>query len=410
MKPPANEREFAVQVVRTLRDAGHQALWAGGCVRDRLLGVAPKDYDVATSATPDEVREVFGRKRTLAIGASFGVITVLGPKPAGQIEVATFRADGEYQDGRRPGGVTFTDAAEDARRRDFTINGLFYDPIDDEVIDYVGGRDDLDQQLIRAIGDPEERFAEDKLRMLRAVRFAATLGFEIDAATASAIRGHAAELTVVSAERIGAELRRVLTNAGRARGLRLLRELELLKHTLPEVAMIDDEGLQAFEAVSGRLSASSLPVAVACLLQPHADSRAVAARCAALKFTRKEGERSAWLVENLAGVRGAAGRAWSATQPLLANDGGRDLVDAYEALNGADDDSRFCRAKLALPADELNPPPLVTGDSLVRAGLRPGPEFASLLKLARDAQLDGEIDSAEQAISLITRHRAAGEG
>src|SRR5436190_7005072 len=164
---PDHAQEFAVDVVRQLRDAGYEALWAGGCVRDQLLGLQPKDYDVATSARPEQIRDLFGRKRTLAIGAAFGVVTVLGPKPAGQIEVATFRCDGAYLDGRHPEQVTFSTAELDAQRRDFTINGLFYDPLDHRVIDYVAGRDDLQGQVIRAVGNPHDRFAEDKLRMLR---------------------------------------------------------------------------------------------------------------------------------------------------------------------------------------------------------------------------------------------------
>src|SRR5437764_9355374 len=166
-------REFAVEVVQRLRDSGHQALWAGGCVRDQLMEQMPKDYDVATDALPDRVREIFGQRRTLPIGAAFGVITVLGPRGAGQIDVATFRRDAAYSDGRHPDAVMFSDAEHDAQRRDFTINGLLYDPLDDRIVDYVGGQDDLKLHIIRAIGDPLARIAEDKLRMLRAVRFAA---------------------------------------------------------------------------------------------------------------------------------------------------------------------------------------------------------------------------------------------
>ncbi|MFN5709429.1 MAG: CCA tRNA nucleotidyltransferase, partial [Planctomycetota bacterium] len=173
-------REFAVQIVQRLQQAGFEAVWAGGCVRDMLLGLKPKDYDVATSALPEQIRDLFGHRQTLAIGASFGVITVLGPKSAGQVEVATFRQDAEYSDGRRPDSVHFSTAERDAQRRDFTINGMFYDPVQDVVLDFVEGRRDIDERVIRAIGNPEERIAEDKLRMLRAVRFAATYQFHLD--------------------------------------------------------------------------------------------------------------------------------------------------------------------------------------------------------------------------------------
>ena len=207
MLDPALTRQFALDVVAKLRAAGHQALWAGGCVRDQLMGKTPKDYDVATDAQPERIREVFGQRRTLAIGAAFGVITVLGPKDAGQIEVATFRRDLGYSDGRRPDAVAFTSAEEDAKRRDLTINGIFFDPVAEQYLDFVGGQEDLKNHVIRAIGNPHERFAEDKLRMLRAVRFAAMFDFSLDAATKAAVQAMAGEINVVSAERIAAEMR-----------------------------------------------------------------------------------------------------------------------------------------------------------------------------------------------------------
>src|SRR5262245_25703221 len=202
----SSQRDFALDIVRHLRGAGHEALWAGGCVRDQLLGLKPKDYDVATSATPDQIREVFGRRRSLPIGAAFGVITVLGPHEAGQIEVATFRTDAAYSDGRHPDSVAFTTAEHDAQRRDFTINGLFFDPVAEQVVDYVGGQDDLKRRTIRAIGDARQRLGEDKLRMLRAVRFAAAFGFTIEARTMHAIQEMAGDINTVSAERIGMEI------------------------------------------------------------------------------------------------------------------------------------------------------------------------------------------------------------
>ena len=210
---PEQARQFALEVVSRLRAAGYQAFWAGGCVRDELLGRIPVDYDVATSAKPDEVRGVFGRRRTLAIGAAFGVITVLGPRDqadgglreAGQIEVATFRTDAAYTDGRHPAGVTFSSPEEDAQRRDFTINGLFLDPVTGEVHDYVGGREDLKAGVVRAIGVPAMRFGEDHLRMLRAVRFAAGFAFALDGETRAAIEKMTHLVTTVSPERIAAE-------------------------------------------------------------------------------------------------------------------------------------------------------------------------------------------------------------
>ena len=220
MTPPGeSSREFATDVVRQLRAAGYVALWAGGCVRDLLLGRGAEDYDVATSATPEQVRTLFGKRRTLAVGESFGVIIVLPPsKTAEPVEVATFRTEGVYLDGRRPTEVAFSTPEEDAQRRDFTINGMFYDPIEQRVLDYVGGEADLHRKVLRAIGDPHARMTEDKLRMLRAVRFAATLEFELDPTTRAAVQLMAPEMRVVSAERIAQELHKVLAHRTRVRG------------------------------------------------------------------------------------------------------------------------------------------------------------------------------------------------
>ncbi|HEV3237319.1 MAG TPA: CCA tRNA nucleotidyltransferase, partial [Gemmataceae bacterium] len=233
------ERDFAIQVVRQLREAGYQALWAGGCVRDELLGLMPQDYDVATDARPEQVQKEF--RSTVAVGASFGVIEVLGPlADIGRltVEVATFRSDVSYSDGRHPDAVVFSSAKEDALRRDFTINGMFFDPLADELIDYVGGKQDLEAKIVRAIGDPKIRFEEDKLRMLRAVRIAARFNFSLDEATAKAIRGMANEIQVVSAERIAEELRKLLLSPHRARGVRLLDETGLANVLFPELALM----------------------------------------------------------------------------------------------------------------------------------------------------------------------------
>jgi tRNA nucleotidyltransferase/poly(A) polymerase len=231
------EREFALDVVRKLQQAGFQALWAGGCVRDELLGLTPDDYDVATSARPEQLRPLF--KRRNEIGASFGVVQVIGPRDeAGEwltVEVAAFRSDGTYTDGRRPDAVVFSSPEEDAKRRDFTINGMFFDPVKNELIDHVGGRADLDAKILRAIGDPAARFTEDKLRILRAVRMATRFDLAIDSATLAAAKRMAGEIRVVSAERIAEELRKLLVHPNRARGLRLLREFGLIEPVLPEL-------------------------------------------------------------------------------------------------------------------------------------------------------------------------------
>ena len=233
---PAAARAFAADVVCRLREAGHETYWAGGCVRDELLGRTPADYDVATAAKPDQVRAIFGRGRTLAVGASFGVITVLGPRTAGQVEVATFRADAPYTDGRHPAGVTFCSAREDAQRRDFTINGLFLDPVSGEVHDFVGGRADLAEGIVRAIGVPAMRFGEDHLRMLRAIRFTAFFGFVLETETRAALERMRHLVTAVSPERIAAELRGMLSRSGRRQAVELLLETGLAGEVLPEVA------------------------------------------------------------------------------------------------------------------------------------------------------------------------------
>ncbi len=239
MTTSSPQREFAIEIVRKLRAAGYEALMAGGCVRDLLLGREPQDYDVATTARPEQVRTLFGHRRTLAVGASFGVIVVLPPRgnDAGQVEVATFRTEGPYLDGRRPESVAFCTPEEDAQRRDFTINGMFYDPIETRVLDFVEGEADLAARVIRAIGDPHDRMREDKLRMLRAVRFTATLDFELDEVTAAAVREMADQITVVSAERIAQELRRMLVDAHRRRAVELCDDVGLLAVILPELAV-----------------------------------------------------------------------------------------------------------------------------------------------------------------------------
>ena len=248
------DRQFAAHVAAELSRAGHLALFAGGCVRDRLLGKAPKDYDVATDAPPARVREVFGKRRTLAVGEAFGVIVVLPDRrrfpDAQQVEVATFREDAGYADGRRPDAVRFSTPEADAARRDFTVNGLFEDPATGAVIDHVGGVADLEAKVLRAIGDPAARMEEDKLRLLRAVRFAATLNFALDPQTAAAIPPRADGLPSVSGERIGQEMRRVLSDPHRVRGVELLADLALLPRVAPAVA-----GLGGWGERSARWSA-----------------------------------------------------------------------------------------------------------------------------------------------------------
>ncbi len=399
------QRDFALQVVRQLRDAGHQALWAGGCVRDELLGLTPKDYDVATSAHPEQVRELFGHRRTLAIGAAFGVIAVLGRKGLDPIEVATFRSDGAYIDGRHPTEVTFTTAEEDAQRRDFTINGLFYDPLDETLIDYVDGQQDLQTGILRAIGDPSARFAEDKLRMLRAVRFATTFQFDIEEATLTAIQAMAPEVEVVSAERIGTELRKILQHPERSRGTQLLLETGLLRPLLPSLAEMAEQDEPAWRRLLDELQnleTDSVAVAFAAIFSSTQNPKLVRKTCRCFRFTNKETDRAAWLVENLHTLDQADTLAWPQLQRLLVHDATNDLLALATAIHGPQHPAILtCRDRLALPLEKLNPEPLLTGDDLVAHGLRPGRHFAQLLDRVRDAQLEEKISDRTQALALV---------
>ncbi|MCX7414757.1 MAG: CCA tRNA nucleotidyltransferase [Planctomycetia bacterium] len=420
---PEQARQFALDVVSRLRAAGYQAFWAGGCVRDELLGRIPVDYDVATSAKPDEVRGVFGRRRTLAIGAAFGVITVLGPREnadgglreAGQIEVATFRTDAAYTDGRHPAGVTFSSPEEDAQRRDFTINGLFLDPVTGEVHDYVGGREDLKAGVVRAIGVPAMRFGEDHLRMLRAVRFAAGFAFALDGETRAAIEKMTHLVTTVSPERIAAELRAMVSRPGRRRALELLDETGLAREVLREVAPADgdaaacEEWQQAARIIDA-LDEPDLSTALAALFERAGGPplRQVAAR---LRLSNREAKLACWLLDAVAALGHAgsaeelASRPWSQVQPWLAHDDAFLLADLLRARadcgRGSGSAAAWVTAQIARPRDELDPPPLLTGGDLLAAGVPAGRAMGEMLARLRSMQLDGQIVTREAALEWV---------
>jgi poly(A) polymerase len=414
MAPFQEQRRFALEIVRRLRAAGFEAYWAGGCVRDELLGRTAKDYDVATSAAPAEVRELFGHRRTLAIGAAFGVITVKGPRPAGMVEVATFRQDAGYSDGRHPDHVTFSSAREDALRRDFTINGLFFDPVESRVIDYVGGQEDIMRRLVRAIGQPEQRFGEDKLRMLRAVRFSATFDFALEEATANAIRRMAGQITVVSPERIAQEMRRVLVVPGAATAVRLLIETRLAEVVLPEIVPSDDEGRRRLDRaveILQRLREPGFPLALAVVVGEMVDAEGVRQIGARWRLSNKEIDRAAWLVEHRTALVGARTTKWSVLQPLLIADGAEDLIAQHEAASPeGSEEAAWCRQLLAQPREVLDPPPLLTGDDLREQGIPPGPIYRPLLEKLRAAQLDGQIYTKQDALELAARWTSEGFG
>jgi poly(A) polymerase len=416
---PAAAREFAIVVVDRLRKAGHEALWAGGCVRDELLGRTPADYDVATSARPDQVRTVFGNRHTLAVGAAFGVITVLGPRGAGQVEVATFRSDAAYTDGRHPAGVTFTNAREDALRRDFTINGLFLDPITGEVHDYVDGRTDLTAGIVRAIGTPAMRFGEDHLRMLRAVRFAAVFGFALEEQTQEAIVRMAHLVTTVSPERVAAELRAMVSRSGRRRALELLAQVGLAREVLPEVAPTDGgaadhaawhDAARIIDALDEPQLASALAVLTATL--PSETPRHIAAR---LRLSTRDLKTACWLHEAVAfmgrlGEGGLNQQPWSQLQPWLAHDAAFLLADVLRARatcgHGSADAAGWVTAKLQMPQSQLDPPPLLTGNDLLAAGVPAGRAVGLSLASLRALQLDGRITTRDAAIEWVKTQKS----
>ena len=410
-----------MSVVRQLRDAGFEALWAGGCVRDALLGLTPSDYDVATSATPQQVIDLFGRRWTVPVGVSFGVVMVLNQQHKCEpVEVATFRADGEYHDGRRPASVMFCSAREDAQRRDFTINGMFFDPIREEVIDYVGGQQDLQQRLVRAIGSATARFAEDKLRMLRAVRFSATFGFALDASTFDAISVLRSQIRQVSVERIAQELRRMFSHSSRHRSLHQLRKtgllesiFELSQFRFVRNSMDDNETL--LERIFRELQQPVFEPALSVLLEefhggsPLPDTRqihSIRESCRQLKLSNDETETICWLIENSKICNQPTVLPLHILKPLMADARHELLIDVVQAAERAEQkpaaNADFLRNILRrYSPEQLNPAPLVDGGDLKLLGLSPGPEFSRLLRLIRQEQLDEKLHSKEAAMSRL---------
>lgn len=453
----ATSRQFqtACQIVQRLRERGHAAYLAGGCVRDLLLGRPPADYDVATSATPEVVLDLF--PRTFAVGASFGVVLVATDLPGADggaeeivTEVATFRSDGAYSDGRRPDSVRYTQSAEqDVRRRDFTINGMLLDParlapggdVSSAVLDYVGGREDLHARRIRAIGDPSRRFAEDKLRMLRAVRFAARLGFSIENATLQAIQTAAGGIEQVSRERVREELTRMLTEGAARRALELLDRTGLLRFALPEVARLQGveqppqyhpEGdvwthtLLLLEQLPAGCSAT---LAWGALLhdigKPATFRRApdrirfdghveVGVRiaeeiCQRLRMSNAETEQIAALVANHMRFGDVRKMRASTLKRFFRLAQFQEHLELHRmdclASHGDLTLYEFARRQYADSAPEaLRPRPLLNGRDLIALGYPPGPAFQPMLTLAEDAQLEGSIHSREEAIALIERN------
>lgn len=445
--PASARQQAATHIVDRLRTAGHAAYFAGGCVRDLLLGREPLDFDVATSATPQQVLAMF--PRTFAVGAQFGVVLVVDAYEQAEIltEVATFRNDGAYKDGRRPESVSYTDSAEqDVLRRDFTINGMLIDPerlnasgsIDDAVLDFVGGREDLQKGIIRAIGDPSRRFAEDKLRMLRAVRFAARFGFEIEGNTLRAIRAAAAEIDQVSRERVREELTRMLTEGAARRAFELLEQSGLLAEVLPEIVRMrgvaqppqyhpeGDVWIHTLMLLEQLPAGSAATLAWGALLHDvgkpatfrvapdrirfdgHVEVgvRMAEEICHRLRMSNSDTEQIMALVANHMRFADVEKMRDSTLKRFFR----LDRFDEHLALHRMDCMAshrnlslyQFAleRYQTAAP-DQIRPAPLITGDDLIALGYRPGPEFRSMLNLVEDAQLEGLVQTREQAFAMV---------
>jgi poly(A) polymerase len=428
--------EKAVAIVKRLREHGYESYFAGGCVRDMLLKKPPQDYDITTNAHPDEIAKIF--PQTIPVGVQFGVMLVL---VEGQpFEVATFRHDGPYLDGRRPSHVRYGSLREDIGRRDFTINGMVYDPLQDQVIDWVDGRKDLKDKRIRAIGKPRERFEEDRLRMVRAIRFAASLDFSVEDDTFAAIRELAPTITVISWERIGDEVTRILTEGGARKGFELLDEAGLLKVLLPEIEAMKgveqspehhpegDVFIHTMLTLS-YLDSPTETLAYGCLLHDvgkpacirredgrltfygHMERGAEMAEeiLRRLKRTRATRERVAYLVRNHLRHLQAPNMRVSTLKRFLGEEGIDELleltrIDALSA-NGDLQYYQFCKQKLAeLKREEIHPTPLLRGKDLIAMGFSPGPIFHEILKQLEEAQLGGELSSPEQAIEWVNKN------
>ncbi len=433
-------KETAIDIVKRLREKGYSALFAGGCVRDMLMGNVPEDYDIATDAGPKNIINIF--KKTIPVGIHFGVILVI--ENDFEFEVATFRADGTYSDGRHPDTVTFCDAKGDALRRDFTINGMFYDPMDNKCFDYVGGENDLKAHLVRAIGNPFERFNEDRLRMIRAVRFASRFNYKIENKTSEAIRKLYDKILTVSAERIREELEKILTNPNPHTGIKMLDELNLLKEILPEVTAMkgveqpDNYHPEGDVFTHTLLTLSELDItrkskdlaggwelAMAVLLHDigkpitfeiadrirfnnHDNVGAEMAEkiCDRLRMSNAEKERITWLVKKHLYLRNAQKMRMGKLKRLFAHDGYPELAELYRvdslSSTGNLDDYVFCQEMFEkLQEEEIKPEPIITGHDLIAMGLKPGPIFSKILDTIKDEQLEEKITTKEQAIKRV---------
>ncbi len=455
----SNARQHAAEIVRKLRQRGHQAYLAGGCVRDLLLSREPADYDVATDATPQQVMQIF--PQTFAVGEQFGVVLIpdtngattaiangatgvlarQGERSHAAVEVATFRSDVGYSDGRHPDEVRFTkDPREDVQRRDFTINGMLLDPATSEILDFVGGREDLQTGIVRAIGDPERRFAEDKLRMLRAVRFAARFDYRTDLATMAAIKKLAPQIHQVSCERVREELTKMLTEGRARRAFELLDTTGLLPEVLPEIAAMKgveqspeyhpegDVFVHTLLLLDKLQAGCSKTLAWGALLHDvgkpptfrvapdrirfdgHVEVgvKMAAEICRRLRFSNDETDQILALVDNhmrFADVQRMKQSTMKKFLRLPAFDEHLELhrLDCLSS-HGQLDAYDFSREQLrSMPPESIRPTPLITGQDLIEAGYEPGPRFKEVLSAVEDAQLEGRLASREAAMEYVRR-------
>lgn len=436
-------KSLSKQICATLKAKGFQAYLVGGCVRDILLGREPADYDVATDATPDVVQQIF--PRSLAVGAQFGVIIVLedsGPDGPSQVEVATFRSDIGYTDGRHPDRVAYTKSPEeDVRRRDFTINGLLLDPETDRVLDFVGGRKDIEAGVIRAVGDPVRRFTEDKLRMLRAVRFSARFNYVLEPNCVKAVDALGAQIAQVSAERLRDELTKILTEGAAHRGFELLDSTDLLTHLLPEVARMKGIAQPPQYHPEGdvwihtllmleKLPAGCPPtLAWGVLLHDvgkpptfappevtgdrirfneHAEigTRMAEAICRRFRFSNEETAQIAALVANHMKFKDVLNMKPATLKKFVRQQRFDEHLELHRldclSSHGNLENYRFTKQFIeTTPPEQVRPPRLITGDDLKSMGFLPGPTFREILEAVENAQLDGKITNREAAIQMV---------
>ncbi len=434
--------QTAREVAARLRERGHIAYFAGGCVRDIIRGETPKDFDIVTDARPEAVQKIF--PRTYAVGAHFGVIIVL--ENGFQFEVATFRSDDAYIDGRHPSAVRFSSPEEDAKRRDFTINGMFYDPVAEEVIDFVGGRSDVAAKLVRAIGDPAQRFAEDRLRMLRAVRFATALDYKIDSQTWDALLASAPSINQISAERIRDELVRIFISPNRVRGWDLLDSSGLMRAILPELEAMkgvlqpeqfhpEGDVFQHTRLMLQFLQETvSVPLVFAVLLHDVAKpvtatvdktgrirfnehDRIGAAMTEAimrrLRFSGAEIEATVEMVrqhmvfKDVPKMRVAKLKRFMA-RPTFDDELELHRVDCESSHRMLDNYEFLLRKREEFANEPIIPPPLLRGDDLIALGLKPGPKFGEILEAVETRQLEGTLRTREEALEWVKREHSLG--